>query len=283
MRMLGWCCAGLAALLVLFTLAVALSGEDGDLRGAVDGALGEAVMSELPPPRGERLLLLSEPFAVSVDLCAPDHRLASSYRFSRGFLSFELGVLNQPLPQAFHFLLSDWKGELQLVDGWSTTFVDVRVMRYAGLLSSSTWDESMAAMRQAGAEALADAFGLSIERASVERELAVLVAGPRFVELTRPSEGQPTTRMAVSGDGVLEVSGLPREALAQQLRKLLDVQDVRLPDDDGSPCSVSLSWEAGNTEALLAALEQQFDLVLTTEPGEVEQYRITGPEGPGGG
>jgi hypothetical protein len=282
MRILLWLAITLVSVLVLFTLAMIISGEDGSLRQSVDGAISDAVLGGLPRSRGERLAERDDPYLITVDRLETDTHHSGGYGYSSHFMTQEVRVTAQPVPAALSWLLSAWNAELDLAPGFEDTVVDVRVRRYAGFFPSVSGHSGLDAMRREGARVLVESLGMTLEERTVTKDLPTLVAGPLFTEKLEQG-GHDGGHTIARGPGRLDCLGISREMLIQQIMQIVKVNQIDLPEDDGRRCNVELRWDDQQEGAFEQALADQLDLRVKLQSGEIQLYTIRGPAGPGEG
>lgn len=273
-RILAWTTAGLAALLVLFTLALIASGEDGVLRRQVDGSLRQMVV-DVPPVAAytTRVLALTEPFVVTVDECDPAVPYVQSYGYSNGFLNLEVRVLGRSVPEALAHFLGVRSEELVFAQAPPAAIVDVHARRYAGLMAHVSDTGSRDELERAAADALCRAYDLQLAFSTVEADVPVLRAGPRFAELLTRNDRGGHSRIT-RGDGVFAMRGLRVSSLLDECRRRATFRFEELPDCPDR-YDVDLSWDPHDPHGFERALSERLDLNLVREPREVPRVLVS--------
>lgn len=273
-RALGWTVVVLGGLLVLFTLALLLSGPDGDLRVAVDRGVEAVVRTQVPGPGGRRLRERVGPIAVTVDerLDTPE---GATFSWSTGLLTQRINARGLNPQGALAYLLEQDHAAVVCPEGWgalASTHVDIWCERYAGLFGRESGRDGFALLRRAAAHELCLAYGLRAEEGEVEAEVSVLKPGPAFDERAPRSRHEGFRQS--QGDGYYEVSNAPLGSVAQWLTVHVPVRIVDFANP-GERRDLALTWDAADPAGLRRALAEQLDLHLTQEVRRVAQVTVT--------
>ena len=268
----------LGGLLVVFTLAVAFSGPDGDLRTSVNATLREAMLSTGRPAIGVRVYEDVGDHIVTIDERTPETLVepySSWYGYNSGMLTLSVSVYARSIADAVARMLDVHIDQLDHDPSHEGIIVDARVEGYAGLFPKLSNGELIEVLEDAVVAALCETYGLTLEASTRSKSVWVLRAGPDFESKVTIYEKSSSRYSMTTGDGELQAWGASIEAIQQSLSRFYDIRS-REGFEDSWSYDVHVTWDPAVPGDLLRALKEQTGMVLDEELRELPHYVLSG-------
>jgi hypothetical protein len=159
------------------------------------------------------------------------------------------------------------------VDGDSSLdgiWLDIDCARTAG--SADSVFDSWQPQRERILQVLLEGYGLGLETLTETRPVATLRAGPAWSEhLVDDGAGGVMTQQ----DGLIDFQGIAFRHLLAALQEWFPIHDLEGLDLDDR-CTAVITWSAGDSAALRAALAEQLDLHIEEQLLPVTVAQVSG-------